>query len=311
MAVVSTGLSEAGTRAEFFARFQAVQAIWSELCTRIPTTRDHEHFRFLGAMPQMREWGTGRLAKGLLSESYEVAVGKYECTLEVDRDAIDDDQTGEIRIRIGEMAEVAATHKDYLLEGLLNNGAAAGFLAYDGQPYFSNAHESGQSGAQDNKLTFAAATGTTPTVAEFRAAITQAIATMVAYKDEQGQPLRLSPNPAGFVLVTPPALMFTAMEAVGLPLAPTTDNPVARNIIQNVAAVRTLPGLSSSAMFYLCKNDVTVRPFILLDRMPIEFKALAEGSAEEFKREIYLYGVRGRYQLAYGRWQLCVRTEFT
>ncbi len=118
MAVVQTGLLTKGLRSEFFDRFGATPTHYQDLATRIVSTSDSENYRWLGTVPAMREWGTGRLAKGLRSESYSVENLKYEATIEVDRDEIADDQTGQIRPRIGELAQRAATHKDYLISQL-------------------------------------------------------------------------------------------------------------------------------------------------------------------------------------------------
>ena len=310
MAVVSTGLSEAGLKGAFFARFGQTLTYWQDLCTRAMSTRDHERYRFLGTLPQLREWVDGRLAKGLLSEKYDITNLKYESTIEVDRDEMDDDQTGQITMRIAEMAESAATHKDYLLELLIKNGEQAGFNSYDGVPFFSEAHESGKSGAQSNLIEAAAADEDVPTTAEFRAAIAKAIAKMVGYLDDQAQPIRIPPSPAGFRVIVPPATMFTAMEALGLPLAPSAISPLAQNILQNVGQVFTFPGLTTVNEFYLAKVDAAIRPFIFQDRMPIEFGSQGPGSPEEFKREKYLYGVRARYAIAYGRWYYCVKVKF-
>lgn len=124
----------------------------------------------------MREWGTGRLAKGLRVESYNVKNEKYEATIEVDRDEISDDQTGQIRIRLQELAARAATHKDFLIGQLLINGATAGFNSYDGVTFFNDAHVSGASGNQDNTLVAAAADSEDPTTAEFKTSLKAAIA---------------------------------------------------------------------------------------------------------------------------------------
>ena len=110
MAIMNTGLLTKGLRSEFFNRFEATPTHFTELATRIPSTSDSETYRWLGTVPKMREWGTGRLAKGLRTESYSVENLKYESTIEVDRDEISDDQTGQIRVRIGELAQRAATH---------------------------------------------------------------------------------------------------------------------------------------------------------------------------------------------------------
>jgi len=305
MAVINTGLLTKGLRSEFFDRFTKTAVYYQDLATRIPSTSDTETYRWLGTVPRMREWGNGRLAKGLRTESYSVENLKYEATIEVDRDEIADDQTGQIRVRIGELAQRAATHKDYLLGQLLINGGSAGYHGYDGVPFFGGNHVSGGSGAQDNDVTFAAvAADNQPTTDEFKGSLKQAIATMLSFKDDQGEPLPVGMN--GMVCVVPPAMLFTAMEAVNATVINQTSN-----VMAGAARVIALPWLSSAAAWYLLKTDGVVRPFIFQDREPIEFGALAEESEEGFKREKLLFGVRARYRMTYGYWQFAVRTTFS
>lgn len=304
MAVIETGLLAKGLRSEFFDRFEKTTSYYQELATRVPSMSDAETYRWLGTVPRMREWGTGRLAKGLRSESYSVENLKYESTIEVDRDEIADDQTGQIRVRIGELAQRAATHKDYLIAQLLINGATSGYNSYDGTTFFSDSHASGASGSQDNDLTFAAAGGDNqPTTDEFKGALKQAIAQMLAFKDDQGEPLPLTTT--GLVCVVPPMMLFTALEAVNATVISQTSN-----ILQGAARVIALPWLTTATTWYLLKTDGVIRPFIFQDREPVEFGSLAENSEEGFKREKLLFGVRARYRMTYGYWQFAVRTVF-
>ncbi|HUX03146.1 MAG TPA: Mu-like prophage major head subunit gpT family protein [Phycisphaerae bacterium] len=310
--VVSTGLTEAGVRADFFESLDTTTTYWQDLSTRLPSTTKKETYGFLGSIPQMREWGSGRLAKGIRSETYDIESQEYEATIAVDRKEIEDDQTGQIRLRIQEMAGYAATHKDYLIEQLLINGESVGFHAYDGVPFFNANHVSGASGAQTNLLTYGAADADNPTQAEFRAALTQAIAAMIAYRDDTGQPKRVTP--AGLVCVVPPTMLFTALEAINLQLVGTGAIGAAAlqsNVIQNAARVIALPGLTDASEWYLLKTDVPIRPFIFQDRLPVEFQAVAEGSEDAFIKGRFLYGVRARYCMTYGYWQYAVRTDFT
>ena len=305
MAVINTGLLTAGLRSEFFDRLEGTQTYYQDLATRIVSTSDSETYRWLGTVPKMREWGSGRLAKGLRTESYSVENLKYEATIEVDRDEIADDRTGQIRIRIGELAQRAVTHKDYLIGQLLINGATAGYNSYDGLTFFNDAHVSGASGSQDNDSTYAAAAqDNQPTTDEFKGALKQAIAQMLSFKDDQGEPLPVSAT--GLVCVVPASMLFTAMEAVNASLISSTTN-----VLAGAARVISLPWLTSTTTWYLLKTDGVVRPFIFQDREPIEFGALAEDSEEGFKREKLLFGVRARYRMTYGYWQFAVRTVFT
>ena len=294
MAVINTGLLTRGLRSEFFNRLEKTPVHYTELATRIPSTSDSETYRWLGTVPKMRQWGTGRVAKGLRTESY---------SLEVDRDEIADDQTGQIRVRIGELAQRAATHKDYLIAQLLNNGGSAGFTSYDGATFFSNGHQSGDSGTQNNDLTALAGDADNPTVDEFKAALKQAIATMMSFKDDQGEPSLI--GAAGLVCLVPPTMFYTVLEAINATVINNTTN-----VMSGAATVISLPWLSDLSAWYLLKTDGVVRPFIFQDRESIEFTALTESSEEGFKREKFLYGVRARYRMAYGYWQFGIRTDF-
>ena len=304
MAIINTGLLTKGLRSEFFNRFDKTATHFADLSTRIQSNSDTERYKWLGSLPRMREWGTGRIAKGLGNESYSVENLKYESTLEVDRDEISDDKTGQIRIRVAELAQRAATHKDYLIAQLLINGETAGFNSYDGVSFFNDAHVSGYSGAQDNKLTGSALDPDNPTTDEFKAALKTAIGALMGFKDDQGDPMSISAT--GLSCIVPSTMYLTALEAVNATLVNSTSNVVA-----GAARIIAFPWLTDQSKWYLVKNDGVVRPFIFQDREAVEFTALTEQSDEGFRREKFLYGVRARYRMAYGYWQHAIRLEFT
>ncbi|MBX3395961.1 MAG: Mu-like prophage major head subunit gpT family protein [Phycisphaerae bacterium] len=303
MAIINTGLLTKGLRGEFFNRFDGTRTHFQDLSTRVSSASDRETYRWLGTVPQVREWGTGRLAKGLRTESYSIENLKYEATLEVDRDEISDDQTGQIRLRVGELAQRAATHKDYLLSQLLIQGESAGHNSYDGVSFFSAFHASGASGNQSNLMTFDATATDAPTVSEFKDALQAAISRMLTYRDDQGEPMMMSAS--GLVCVVPATMLFTATEAVN---ATIINNQT--NVLAGIASVVSFPWLADASKWYLLKTDGVVRPFIFQDREPIEFNGLTENSDEGFRREKFLFGVRARYRMAYGYWQYAVRTDF-
>ncbi len=303
MAIINTGLLTKGLRSEFFNRFENTPTFFQDLATRIASNGHSEVYRWLGTVPHMREWGTGRMARGLRTETYSVENLKYEATLEVDRDELADDQTGQIRVRVGELAERAATHKDYLLAQLLMNGASEGHHSYDGVPFFDTAHESGESGVQNNMAVASAVVPESPSVDEFRALLKLAIGRMLAFKDDQGQPMPIAAD--GLCCVVPPTMYFTALEAVHATVTAGTTNA-----LQGIARVIAFPWLSAPQTWYLLKNNGVVRPFIFQDREPIEFTAMTNESDEGFRREKYLFGVRARYRMTYGYWQYAIHAHF-
>ncbi len=186
----------------------------------------------------------------------------------------------------------------------LDRAASAGFLAYDGQIFFSNGHVSGLSGAQNNTLT---ESGTVdkdnPTTAEWRVALRNAIARLFTFKDEQAE--IMSFGATGLVVIVPPNMFVTAAEAVNATLVASTTN-----VLQGAARIITFPYLTATDTFYLLKTDVAVRPFIFQDRIPLEFTALEQNSDEGFRRDKFLYGVRARYRMTYGYWQYALKITF-
>ncbi len=306
MAVVGTGLSTPGIRSEFFQRFDEVnkKTFWERLSTRVPSNTAKETYKFLGSVPPMREWGTGRKARGIFAESYDIENLKYESTLEVDRDEIDDDQLGQIRLRIRELADRAATHKDSEIARLLENGGNAGFNSYDSKTFFAADHTSGKSGNQSNILAPSAATPTDPTVAEFRTAMKDGLTRILSFKDDQGEPMSFGAS--GMVAVVPPSMMLTAAEALNTTLV----NSGSTNVLQGAAEIVTFPYFTASDAFYLLKTDVAVKGIVFQDRMPLEFTAQERDSESGFRREKYEYGVRARYRLTYGYWQFALRLKF-
>ena len=247
--------------------------------------------------------GTGRLARGVRSESYSIENLRYEATLSVDRSELEDDQTGQIQIRVQELAARAATHKDFLISQLLINGETSGFNSYDGLSFFNDAHVSGASGNQDNKLTSPAVAPTDPSVAEFKTALKAAMAVMLAFKDDVGDPLSMSAT--GLVCVVPPSMYINALEALSATVISNTSN-----VLQGAARVIVFPWLTTATKWYLLKTDAVIRPFVFQDRIPLEFTALEQSSDEGFLRDKFLYGVRARYAMTYGQWAYAVLTTF-
>ncbi len=301
--VINTGLTTTALKGNFFRAMEAVKPVWRELATAVKSTGPAESYRWLGTVPQMRPWGTGRLAKGLRSESYNVENQKYEATIEVDRDEMADDQLGQVAVRVRELARRALTHPDKLLADLLDNGADAAYKCYDGVSFFSATHPAADGGTQSNALTYDAANVAAPTADEFAASYKAASTALLALKDDQGEPM--NGEVGKLVVLVPANLWYLAREVLSSQIRSSTSNNLAGE-----AQVLVFPRLGNTDRWYLLRTDVEVRSFIFQDREPLEFTHLADGSEESFKREKYLYGIRARYALAYGYWQYCLRTTF-
>ena len=306
-AIVNTGLTTRGLRREFFDHYSQwtlkTPNLWQKLCTTIASDGNSETYKWLGSHPMPRSWGTGRVERGMNVGSFTVTNDEYELTLSVDRKELEDDQTGQIKLKVASMAASVARHNDYLLSQLIENGGTAGYLSYDGQVFFSAAHTEGDSGTQDNDVTTPAATGTTATTAEMRTAIGLMIEAMAGFKDDQGivHPFLES----GLVLVVPPVQWTAAREAVQSSTILGTDNKIA------TMDVVMLSSLSTAANVYLFKTDDVINPFILQQRTPLEFSAFEGNSEESFRTNKFMFGTRERKVMIYGAWRNACRCAFS
>lgn len=131
-----------------------------------------ETYAWLGQSPAMREWIGGREAKGFRENGITIANKKYEATLEIPLDWMRRDKTGQIQVRIDEMAQRANAHWAKLLTALIEAGEAATLgTCYDGQYFFDTDHSEGDSGTQSNDISVDITTATAPTAAEMETAI--------------------------------------------------------------------------------------------------------------------------------------------
>src|ERR1051325_2608810 len=70
----------------------------------------------------------------------------WESTIRIDADEQRRDKTGQIMVRVNELARRVATHPNKLLSTLISSGASS--ACYDGQYFFDTDHSEGDSGTQ-------------------------------------------------------------------------------------------------------------------------------------------------------------------
>lgn len=272
-----------------------------------------ETYAWLGAAPAMREWVGGRQARSLAENAYIIVNKKFEGTIRIPVDDIRRDKTGQVNIRIDEMAERMAEHPAKLLSNLINTGHSS--LCYDGQYFFDTDHAEGDSGAQDNDLSLDIAAPTAPTVAEFESATMKGIGALVGFKDDQGEPMNA--NSKEFVAMVPTNMLEASLKALNLPVI--TDGSGARSGMQlgqsgGVGGFRVTPvvnpRLADTAAFFMFRADGRVKPLIVQNELE-QIAAVAEGTEHEFKNDEHLYGVKAVRNVGYGYWQHACRIGFT
>ena len=318
----ASGLGSRGIIGSFYNRLETLSGVsWINLLAMyIATNQGSEEYKWLGMSPRMREWIGGRHAKGLRENGLTIVNKTYEATLELDVDEIRRDKTGQIDIRINELAIGTIEHWATLLSLFIDAGTGTTYgNAYDGIPFFSASHSNGDSGTWKNLLTSSEvselniATAATPTPTEFAKAIFGTIAYLMKnIKDDQGQMFNKSAR-NWLVMTGAPSIYVALEQAVSNRTVIDTggaayDNPLPQSKFKVTAEFN--PELTSFNGFYISRIDSVVKPFIQQEEMGVQMSAIAEGSELEFESNVHHYGVKALRNVGYGYPELMAKCTF-
>jgi phage major head subunit gpT-like protein len=306
--VVDTGLTSRAIVGRFYRRLEefAEAAWWTRLAMRFASNQESETYRWLGMVPQVREWVGGRKVKPLRAQGVTIVNKVWESTIRVDADEQRRDKAGQIMIRVNEMARRVATHPNRLLTELMLNGESA--EAYDGETFFGTSHSEGDSGTQSNSITYDASTPTAPTDGEMYAAIVKGIAQLMGFRDDQGEPMNESARQ--FMVTVPMPFLSSTLIALSSQLVDSSSNPLVESGPFKVDWVAN-PRLTWTDKFALFRVDGETRPFIFQEELPVQVQILAEGSELEINENQHQYGVKAIHEAGYGFWQDACLVTFT
>ena len=311
--MAATGLSSRAIIGRFYRTLeQDAGASWVNPISMLFTSdQESETYKWLGMSPVMREWIGGRQAKGFRENGLTIANKKFEATLEVPVDWMRRDKTGQIQIRINEMAQRAQGHWASLLTALIIAGEST--ACYDGQYFFDTDHSEGDSGSQSNDISVDIATTTAPTAAEFQGAVLTAVQQIMGLKDDQGEPMNEAARQ--FVVMVPTSFMASAAAALNNPILTTSGGAAATNTLVNLGGfgfqMAINPRLTWTTKFAVFRADGGVSPFIRQEEEGLKISAIAEGSEEEFLHDRHLYGIKAMRNVGYGYWQKGCLVTFT
>lgn len=308
------GLSSRAIIGEFYATLeQDIGASWIDAVSNLfQSDQESETYKWLGMSPAMREWVGGRQAKGFRENGLTITNKEFEATLEVLVKEMRRDKTGQVMLRVREMAERTNSHWGKLLSALLVSGETA--LCYDGQSFFDTDHEEGDSGAQSNDLTSDVATPTAPTAGEMETAILRSIEAMLGFKDDQGEPM--NENAHEFLIMLPVPFMSPAAAALGSQIIVDSNTSRSNTILTmgnlggfniRMATNARLPWTTKFATF---RTDGQVKSLIRQEEESVTMSAIAEGSELEFKENKHQYGVKASRNVGFGYWQRAALTTF-
>ena len=312
-------LSSRAIIGEFYRTLeQDIGQSWvSQLSMLFTSDQEAETYRWLGQSPVMREWIGGRQAKGFHDNGITIANKHFEATLEVLVSELRRDKTGQLLVRVRELAERTNAHWASLLSTLIQNGTSS--VCYDGHYFFDTEHKEGKSGAQSKAISISVSqlaipadekgSITEPSARVMKTAILRGVRQLMSFKDDQGEPM--NENARQFLIMVPTVFMDVVNAAISSPVlsgAETNDLASSRNFSINYAVNPRLTWTDSFALF---RTDGAVSPFIRQEETPVALSAIAEGSEEEFKHQRHLYGVDAWRNVGYGYWQKACLVSLT
>jgi phage major head subunit gpT-like protein len=134
---VLTALAQ-GFNAAFLRGFESSAPTYQQVAMVIPSTSDAENYGWMKDLPGMREWVGQRVIHNLESTTAQLKNKKFEHTIGVAQDAIEDDKLGIYNTVFSQQGEIAGRHPDDLVWGLLPTGFTA--KGFDGQYFFDADH---------------------------------------------------------------------------------------------------------------------------------------------------------------------------
>lgn len=143
MLITSQSLAALFTAYEFKFNegFNGAKSHVADVAFVSPSTTSEEVYPFLGQFPQLREWIGDRVVNQLILHGWAIKNRKFESTISIKRDVIEDDRYGAFAPMFKQLGVTTRVHPDTLVFPLLKAGFST--PCYDGQNFFDTDHPVG------------------------------------------------------------------------------------------------------------------------------------------------------------------------
>jgi phage major head subunit gpT-like protein len=128
--------------------FKDYKPQWSSVATEVPSNTSSNLYPWLGAFPKFRKWIGERHVNKFKNYRYSIDNEKFESTIEIDRDDVEDDNLGIYKPLVEQARKGSLEHPDELVFLALNQGHEN--KCYDGQYFFDHDHPNGDEGTFSN-----------------------------------------------------------------------------------------------------------------------------------------------------------------
>jgi phage major head subunit gpT-like protein len=309
------GLSSRAIIGSFYNRLNVLQAAsWVEMLgMKFQSDQESETYKWLGQSPAMREWIGARDSKGFAENGITITNKLFEATLGVPVDWLRRDKTGQLQVRIDEMAARTVTHWQSLLSTLILNAGST--VCYDGQYFFDTDHtEAANTTNQSNAITVDISTieaspdtPSAPTPKQMQGMVMGGVEKILGFKDDQNEPMNEMARK--FLVMVPTTLFKNAAAALGNPLVGGGDTNLLTSLDGYTFGLAVNPRLTWTDKIAVFRTDGSTKPFILQEEQGVVVDAIAEGSELEFRERRHEYGVTAIRNAGYGYWQHAVQVQ--
>ncbi len=300
----------------FFKRLERNDAMdWIPKIT-MPFSSDQqsEEYVFLSDTPQMRQWTGGRQLKDFKELTITGTNVPYEASVKVRLKDLRRDKTGQLQMRINELAARSLDHWAELASTLILNGATT--ISYDGQFFFDTTHQTLNSGLQSNMIDVdisalpipADEQGsiTAPSSRVMKDVIFKSITQMLDFKDSEGKPSNRSAN--SFHVIAPVSLLDAVAGALN-------QSVFAAGVDNNLMSTGFNISFSGDPYFStwtdkiaVFRADSDVPSIILQSEKEINLKIQGAGSQIEFQEDKWQIGVDAERTVVPFEWRNAVLT---
>lgn len=294
--------------------FQKVQAAFmgsfvSEVTTLVQSNQASETYKWLDEVPGMTEWRGSRTLSGMSSDEYVLPNKVFTAGIKLSREDMRRDTSGQISIRIGELATRAAQHAEQLLTERIEEALSAGGEGYDGVTFWNSSHVRP---AFDNAIDIsiaglpAALHGSlaNPSPEEASGVILQGVQQLLTAKDVRGLPINAGAS--NFGCMVPVDLSPAFMQAASAQnMAHGGPNPLTNNGGMYNVKVVVNPYLGdtwdAAPRIMVWNKDAAVRPFIYQVEESPRFDFLGEGTEQSMMNRAHLALTEWTGNVGYGR----------
>lgn len=290
-----------------FQRAVVTTPSWaSKVGTKVPSTSRSTRHGWLSKVGKLKEYINEKTVERLATRDYIISNKKFELTIEIPEEDLEDDQVG----MFGKTAEMigmqAAKWPDDMLLTAIQTGKVA--LCYDGQPFFNGSHpvnvDKSGLGTFSNLIT-----ATPLTVGNFGIVWQK----MMQFQGDDGRPLPVMP----FLTIVDPTNAVIIRQILNNTLVGvnTTGSPggvaAIGNVLQGMTDSLVIPELGNEpGVWYMAATLGGINPLIYQVRKePVTTPLTAASADNVFWHDKLIWGTKARGNAGYTFPFLMVRVE--